>query len=157
MIVRINDTVFENAKWSVNDGIGEFWFTTNEPLSHLEEILDPSVAFEIEILDDEGEVVERWYNRDLQELAYRKQDSGEWFIVAKFKVSIVDNDTEQKIHEDIDDSDDAIMELADTVSQNEEAIKALQESFRSQNNILSELATLYNDLADRVARLENAQ
>ena len=155
MYVKINDQIFPNAKWTVDEGKGEFWFQTEEPLSHLEEILDPSVAMVIEVYDDNDELKEQWYNRDLHNLSYTKQETGVWYVVATFKVSAISTDSEEEIRQSIDDSDDGIMELAAMISDLDEAFETLNENFDTQRETLNRLSGLYDTLADRVARLEN--
>jgi len=156
MYAKINNQLFQGVTWNVHEGIGELGFKTEESLSNLEEVLDPTVAMTIEIYDeDDDEMKERWYNRDLCELIYKKLENGNWHVVAKFQVSAIDSNSENEIRQSIDDSDEGIMELAAIISDFEEMFDGFDENFKAQQRTLNRLSDLYNTLADRVANLEN--
>ncbi len=156
-VIKINNKTYADADWRITDGIGKLTFTTTETLSELEQEFGPEIAAFIEEYDPTGEtLIHQWYNRNLQSISYKRtEESDQWKVEAEFKISAYPYDETSDIRDAVDESDDAVIELAAYVTEIDESVEAADEIISNHTKILTRMETLYNQLADRVAVLEN--
>lgn len=160
MKIVINGVDFNNAKWDVEDGIGKMAIYTNSTIAEIIDIVGENNN--IDIYDDDNVLVSKWYNSGIIGINCTKyQDKN--YIEVRFSVSILDTNTEAQIQGDISESVDAIMELAEiisdmdsTVSSNSESITFLDKKIdKTVEDFNTKTDDIENDLKDKVKTIDN--
>ena len=109
MKVSINGTTYENASWSENTLSME----TNMSLAEIEAAFIPGLNVDIIVTEGEEEIA-RYYNKGLTSIKVEGNDPRR--VDAVFDVTQINENAETEIRESLEDSDGAIMDLAEIVS-----------------------------------------
>jgi len=109
MKIIINGVEFENARWYVENGIGKMSFESDDSIIEiLEEIGENQDVF---VYDDEETLVSKWNNYGV--IGINAQNGR---VSVDMNVSILDENTEEQLQTGIDESVDAIIELAEMIA-----------------------------------------
>jgi len=168
MVIVINGHSYPNALWSAEKDQAILTFQSDLTLAELEAQFGLSAGTVIEQYDDEETLIGKWYLHNLAEIGYKRNESGSWEVSAIFCVSTISQDKAEELADNIDESDTAIIELAELYAELEATVETIRgyaeaELTKSQTETadmlsgMSALTTRLDELADRVARLENAQ
>jgi len=165
MYIKVNETVFNDVTWSFDHerGTAALLLKTNDSISSIAALFDGDDT--VKAYDDNDIETGVWYVTQLlsiyQNYESRTPDEPREVVVA-LKATSLSAEAEQSINTSIEEANDALIELASLIEDMEEANIAINridgilegiprdivERFDAMNNA-------YNDLADRVARLEN--
>lgn len=144
MIITINGTSYEGL-WGSNT----LTLETDMPLSELEAAFVPGENAEITVADGEHDIA-HYYNKGLESMTVNNTIPRQVIVV--FDVSKISEDVETEIRNALEDSDGAIVELAEIVSELSEYditdIKSYINNLRGENGIIANLEA-------RIAALEN--
>lgn len=178
MIVKINNTMFDNVTWAVDEGgRGILTLKTENSIPSLLEIIGENNN--IEVYNDEDVLLATWYNSGVYAIT-TVGGTHTRTVEITFDVSILSGNDKEELQGGIDETVDAAIELADIVAElsstsdkHDEDIKNAKEEIVDikeditnihnainaiPNDIplqLSNIWDFYNILADRVAALEN--
>lgn len=169
MKIRIDNKDYKDAVWNVGDRGGNLTYLSSESIvSILDEM---SNAKKIEVYDDDDILTGVWHISGV--LGISKSEEG--VVNVHFNVSILDAPAEEQLQKNLDDSVDAIMELAELFSEIEETVDENVEEIASIHEWMIEadkkldtipeaipdkfavLFNLYASLDDRVKKLENKE
>ena len=178
MKIRIGQVIIENADWQVMDGKASIKFETEESYVGIAETFDNENT-QIELLDENEQIIGKWYAKGLVSIGI---ESGIAMII--YNVSIIDSGKEAEFETGIDDANGALIELAEIIAEHDESIEEINEKLdemgskidekveqieetlveriKDVEDALSERVTIetqidqrLNNLADRIALLEN--
>lgn len=110
MKVIINEVVYDNVKWE-NSG---FTMETNMTLAQIEEAFVPGTNKNI-IVEENDQEIARYYNKGLTSIEVFS--SSPRTIRVNFDLTQIDENAETRIISSLEDSDGAIVELAEIVSE----------------------------------------
>jgi DNA-binding transcriptional regulator YbjK len=165
MYIKVNETVFNDVTWSFDHerGTAALLLKTNDSISSIAALFDGDDT--VKAYDDNDIETGVWYVTQLlsiyQNYESRTPDEPREVVVS-LKATSLSAEAEQSINTSIEEANDALIELASLIEDMEEANIAINridgvlegiprdivERFDAMNNA-------YNELADRVARLEN--
>lgn len=162
MTVVIGEYTFENATFETKDASAVMVAPADQSISELEEILGEEST--IEVYDGE-ELIGRYYNRELVSIAIAVAKEVRMATVT-FYASVLAIDIEQQLIDGIDDSDDAIIELAGLIAMDEEDIDGLKDDVKdiqdeitrlqeSVTSLSAKVSAIPKDLADTLVRIDN--
>ena len=167
MKIMVNEKVYNDGAWSYDHESGDavLLLRTTESISEVAATFDGDDT--IHAYDDNDVETGTWYIHTVSAIYenYESRTPEEpREVVVKIRASALTTEAEEAINSSIDESIDAIMEIAAMIADAEdmsleiERIKSRLDGFPSNIvTILDNINTTYNELADRVARLENAQ
>jgi len=160
MKIKINDTIFNNVDWRFDpiNGTGTLDIMTNASLA---ELLDEfGEGNEIIEYDDNDVEKMKWYNACVVSIAETNIENRT--VTTVFRMSVINDGTEQVLQGNIDECIDGIIEIADLVADALDSVNSMQTTVDSTSALatnmhdsLNRLWSFYNRLADRVAALEN--
>lgn len=120
MKIIINDVAFENAEWNVENGTGKLTFSSEKSITEiLEEIGENQ---DVLVYDDQETLTSKWNNRGVIGISAQKGK-----VSIDLNVSILDENTEEQLQTGIDESVDAIIELAEMVADMEDEVSEISE------------------------------
>lgn len=171
-MIKINNEILPNASLAVNRTEATLEFYSNDPLSTVEQMfLDDDLI--IEQYNEEEILISKYYINGLAGIHYEKEEfTGRWRFIVLLKVSTLDRGTLNTLEEEISNSDDALVELAESVALYEAMVEQVQEAYNTQNASMEEriegqnaiiselrtnidtLTTRINQLTDRIVLLE---
>lgn len=173
MIIKIKNKQYINPDWRVENGIALFRFASDASFAQIIADFSLEKGDEITQLNDNEEVIGKWYVDGMASIKMPGDEDGEDQVVIKYYVSQLGYDAQAALNDDMDTATITILELASLVSRlqgsYEDAEKRMKQteeeyerSYAEMRNILnhhtdsiSQWETSYNTLADRVATLEN--
>ena len=119
MKVKINGIVYDDIRW---DGSG-FSMETAMSLGEIEAAFSPDLNATIELFDGEVEIG-KWYNKGIDSITV--SGSGSRIVTVVFNLTQISENAEAEIRDSLDDSDGAIMELAEMVSEMQETMATIK-------------------------------
>lgn len=173
MIIQIKNKQYINPDWRVEKGVALFRFATDASFAQIIEDFSLNAGDEITQLNDNEEVIGKWYVDGMASIKMPGDEDGEDQVVIKYYVSQLGHDAQMALNEDMDTATITILELASLVSrlktsydEAEKRMKQAEEEYQRSytemrellnhhTNSISQWETSYNRLADRVATLEN--
>ena len=167
MKIEINGKIYNDVVWTFDHANGEssLLLKTNDSISEVAAAFDGDDT--INAYDDNNVKTGVWYVHAVTAIYanYESRTPEEpREVVVKLKASALTTEAEEELNSNINENIDAIMEIAemianvDDVSLEIERIKSRLDGFPVDIvQQLDAINTAYNTLADRVARLENAQ
>ena len=148
MKVVINQNEFENAQWNVSENVGVLAFNSEDSISEiLAEIGDGE---QIEVYNDNDDLVSTWYSKGVRGI-----DKDGTSVSVKFEVSILDKNTEEELQNGIDDDADAIMELAEMISEMEATLDGQAEGIEKAQDDIDKAKQDISDMQDDVNDVRN--
>ena len=160
MYATINNHTIENVEWTgtAYDGLGLLTFPSNETFSVISTWFEPQGV--LNIYDENDNLVCEWYNTSLRSI--NETIDGIRKIQVNVKVTPITDSIKTIIQSNIDEDEDAIIELADVLDRIEvlnsginDTVEELRTRLNDVIDSIDALSNQYNNLADRVARLEN--
>lgn len=149
MNVTINGSVYEGV-WKDNT----FKFETNMTLSEIEEAFTPGASANIVINEDALEIA-RYYNKGLESLTVTKTLPR--YVIAVFDVTQISENIEEAITERIDDSDGAIVELAEIVNEIYDVIDQFSDFKNEAHEIEVDIQNIHRSLQSVLERLDKLE
>ena len=153
MNISINGVLYQDVQWDS----GVLTLTTDMTLPEIEIAFAPGGNTNIILYEDEEEVG-RYYNKGIESMTVR---SGEVrTVVVEFNITRINGDAEEELNNSIEESNDAIFELAEIAADYEEnkiKYNEYEETLDRHGARISGIET--NDIPginERLARLERA-
>lgn len=110
MKITINNTTYENVSWNGNG----FSMDTDMTLTEAESAFAPGIETNIVIYDGEQEIA-RYYNKGISSLMVSGNTPR--VITVTFDLTQISTNAETEIRSDLDDTDGAIIELAEIIGE----------------------------------------
>lgn len=166
MYIKVNDIVFNDSVWNFNMERGEASLTlnTDDSIANIASIFDGDDV--IRAYDDNDNETGVWYVHHVMSIYVNyesKTPEEPRQVVVSIKASALTTEAEAALGGDINQNMEAILELAELISDLkdfEARISLLEGKVDGIPNDLvsrfSSINDIYNALADRVAKLENA-
>ena len=147
MNVKINNVLYEGVQWVYDT----MTFETEMTLAEIEQAFTPGANADI-IVSEGNEDIARYYNKGLESITVSWTEPR--IVAVKFNVTQISENAETEIHGEIEDSDGAIVELAEIVGNMSEMdiegmkddIHSLRETVDTWFNYSADLANFINDL-----------
>lgn len=174
MIIKIKGKLYNNPNWSVQGGIGVLKIKSEKTFAEIAEDFVLEAGDSILQYNDNEEQIGEWYVEGMASVQLPGENDSD-VVTIKYHISQIGKEAQEALTEDLDDATMSVLELASLVtaakktitdtasriedSQKEQGIRldTLSNTTNSLNERLSALEIAYNNLADRVARLENNQ
>ena len=144
MTITINGVSYENAVW--HDDSADI--QTEMTLEQIESALTPGVNALI-IISEGPQELARYINKGIDSITVR--GGSPRYVTVQFIVTQVSRDAEVELHEEIEDTDGAIVELAEIVSELtdlEELVDVMHNDLVRQEETISTWFTYSTDLAN---------
>ena len=132
MVIVINGYPYIDVTWEAERDRAVLTLKSDLTLAELEERFDVSAGTVIEQYNDDEELIGKWYMHNLAEIGYKKDESGSWDITAIFFVSSIALDKAEELADNIDESDAAIVELAELYTELEATIDNVKDYVESE-------------------------
>ena len=165
MKIMVNDKTYTDSQWSFNMERGEsvLILTTAESISEVASAFDGDDT--ISVYDDNDVEICEWHVHTLlgiyEDYRSHTQDEARKVYVTLVATALTAN-SEEMLSENIDENMEAILELGELIADmddaNLEIEKIKAELLGIPKDIIARfdaINNVYNDLADRVSRLEN--
>ena len=165
MKIVVNEVTFANSTWSFDHerGVASLIITTNDSLGEIASAFDGDDT--IRAYDNNDIETGVWYVHSLVGIyedysSHTAEDPRK--VIVMLKASALTTEAEESLGASIDETSDAIMELAELIADMDEAnvrinnIEGVLEGI--PKDIVAhfgQIESAYNALADRIARLEN--
>lgn len=150
MNVSINGISYEGI-WNNNT----FKFETDMTLAAIEEAFTPDMSANIIVSEDVQEIA-RYYNKGLESITIT--NTLPRYVTVIFNVTKISEDVEAEINERIDDSDGAIIELAEIVNDMSEVIDKVSDFENKAHEIEVNIQGVHRSIQsilDRLNKLES--
>lgn len=172
MILVIKGKQYDNPNWMIQNGIGELRIHSDADFAQITADFALVAGDSIVQLNDNEEQIGQWYVEGMASIQLPGEDGSD-VVTIKYHVSQLGKDAQEAIKDDLDMTSMSVLELAgivatakknmnDTAERVEQAqkeqksqISTIQQLQNQMNESISRWETMYNTLADRVARLEN--
>lgn len=141
MNIRINDVLYENINW--NDNV--LLMVTDMSLNEIEEAFSPQEDVTFSIYEDDTEVA-RYYNKGISRMTVTGTNPRT--VAVEFNLTQLDEAAEDRLQSNLDDSDNAIEELAAVIAELSDLDFA-----QAQRDISQAVATV-NAWTDRITTIE---
>lgn len=172
MIIVIKGKQYDNPNWMVQNGIGELRIHSDADFAQIAADFALVAGESILQLNDNEEQIGQWYVEGMASIQLPGEDGSD-VVTIKYHISQIGRDAQDALTEDLDMTSMSLLELAgivatakkdmtDTANRIEQAqekqesqIGEIQRLQNQMNESIGRWETMYNTLADRVARLEN--
>ena len=151
MKVTINGVVYENVTWNGNG----FFMETEMTLAEIEEAFTPGANANI-IVEEGSQEIARYYNKGIDRISVSGNNPRT--VDVQFSLTQISVNAETEIRESIEDSDEAIIELAQLFSTFAESdlVKLYNEIQTYFTNRLREEDNIFQQIEIRLQALEHA-
>lgn len=172
MILVIKNKQYDNPNWVVQNGIGELRIHSEADFAQISADFALQAGDSILQLNDNEEQIGQWYVEGMASIQLPGEDGSD-VVTIKYHISQLGKEAQEAITDDLDMTSMSVLELAgllstakknfsDTAERVEQGleeqssrISTIQQLQNQMNEAISRWETMYNTLADRVARLEN--
>lgn len=169
----INGQTYLPYSTSNNDRELQIEIVSNMSFAVAYETLNVDDGGEITQMNDEDEIVGVYYAYGICSLNSRQENPRDRIITVKYNVTKIGIDSQQVIEEDVSNAEDALLEIAEFYADMQESLQTNTKKLEAQerdtntaiNNIheimnrhtssISNLESIFAQLSDRVAELEN--
>ena len=172
MIIEIKGKQYLNPGWRVENGIAQLRIRSD---ATFEEISEDFVLTQGECIlqfNDSEQQISAWYVEGMASIELPGEDKNE-VVIIKYHVSQLAKDAQDSLQTDVDDASDAVLELCEMISEQQSTLSdtcariegsqkdqqnrmdALSQTLNLHTVSIGNLESMFNTLADRVARLEN--
>ena len=149
MNVTINGKLYEGV-WKDNT----FKFETNMTLSEIEEAFISGITANIVVIEDEQEIA-RYYNKGLESITVTKTLPR--FVTVIFDVTQISENAEEEINERMNDSDGAIIELAENINNIYEIIDQVPDFKNEAHEIKIDIQSIFRSIQSIIERLDKLE
>ena len=150
MKVIINQTTYDNVLWDENTLTME----TSMTLAQIESAFIPSQSVDI-IVKEGTEEIARYYNKGISSITVSGDNPRT--VVVVFDVTQISENAETEIRESLEDSDGAILELAEMVSEISETMETIEHFNDRAGQIEHDLQVInraIQSILERIDKLE---
>lgn len=172
MKIEINGTMYTNPDFRVDNGIATLRILSDKTFAEIAEDFVVAAGESIKQYDDSDNQIGELYVEGMASIQLPGEDGSE-VVTIKYHISQIGKDAQEALQEDAEDAMDAILELCELIGQQTQELEdtcsriedsqseqgqrldSLSETLTSNTQAISRWETMYNALADRVARLEN--
>lgn len=172
MVIEINGRQYINPDFKVDNGIATIKVLSDKTFSEIASDFVVSAGDSILQYDDNGNQIGELFVEGMASIQLPGEDGSE-VVTVKYHVSQIGTDAQDALHEGVEDASDAILELCELIAEQTQTIEetcsriedsqseqghrldSLSNTLNSNTESISRWETMYNTLADRVARLEN--
>lgn len=168
MKLIINENVYLSPKWDVSNGKGTLKLETNDSFSVLSELFEVASGTQIIQTSDEDNAIGIWYVQSLESIEIL-EENGVRNARIVYLINTLPEDMKTAIDADIEESTDAIFELAGIVDETKRLIKNTEQLFEERDQrlggqdeqlshfreVVEGFELRMNAFADRIANLEN--
>lgn len=172
MIIEIKGKRYSNPDFNVQNGLAVFRIHSEKSFSEIAEDFVLENGDSIIQYNDSEEQIGEFYVEGMASIRLPGEDGSE-VVTIKYKVSQLGKEAQEALNDDLEMATISILELSGIVSQakrnfndtatrlegrfsdHEEQLTSLTNAQNTINAAMNRWETMYNTLADRVARLEN--
>lgn len=147
MKVKINEILYDDVQWNENG----FNMETAMSLGEIEQAFTPGVNTDIEVYDGNVEIA-RYYNKGINSI--RVSSGNPRIVNIQFNLTQIQNNAEAEINERIDDSDGAIMDLAEMVSEMQETMETIEAFNERAAEIEYQIRGIHRSIQSILERLD---
>ena len=147
MNIKINNTTYEDVQWNENG----FSMETALTLAEIESAFTPDAEANIIVSDGDQEIA-RYYNKGIESITVSGSDPRT--VTVQFNLTQIAVNAETEIREGLEDSDGAIMELAEIVgSLSELNLEGMADELQSHQETINTWFNYSNNLAEFINNL----
>ena len=174
MIIIIKGNQYENPRVEFEKGVLEIRLFHEGTFADIVEAFNLEAGDEITQLNDNEETIGLW-NVNSMNCIRMPEEGGDGTVTIRYNVSQLGIEAQEVISADVDDATNAVLELCEltaimqeqldtdisrvenSISDTDSRLTQTRQTVNQINESVSNWESMYNTLADRVARLENKE
>lgn len=172
MIIEIKGKRYDNPDFRINNGIAELRMHSEASFAEVFSDFALDAGDTIRQFNDNEEQIGEWYVEGMASIQLPGEDGSD-VVTVKYHITQISKEAQEALTDDLDTASMSVLELAGIVAnakkemndtatrieqeqqEHNERLSTIQQVLNNLNETTSRWESMYNVLADRVAKLEN--